>query len=465
MSYWPRRLLKQSIIYGLGDVAGKLLGFLLIPVYTNYLLPSEYGILNLCYVFSGFASVFCFWGINSAFFRYFVNEKDRKRQLECFITVFSMVTFFAFLVFLFSFSFSNFLSGFVFGSESESYLIKITAISILFNSLLATLLLAYRAKGRPSSYVKATLSKLLVGILCNLYFVIGLRKGVRGVLYSDIISSSLLFLFLLIKFSPYLKAHISLDLSKKLLSYGIPLVPAVLSGTIIMLSDRYFINLFLGAKEVGIYSLGYKLGMAVSLAVTAFRFAWSPAIFQIVEDKGAKKIFSTVLTHYVSLIGLIFLGLVIFRRELFLLFVNSNYYQGSGVVVFIAISYFIYGLYLNFEVGMYLKDKTGYVAIISLLGAGLNICLNLLLIPQMGINGAALATLGSYLLIASLGFFLSQRLYKVRYEARRLVTIFLIIGTIFLLSQFSFHLIFRFFLFLLYLGFVMHITILKGDRT
>ena len=455
MSYWPKRLLKQSIIYGGGDVAGKLLKFLLIPVYTTYLLPSEYGILSLCLLYAGFAAVFCFWGVNSAFFRYFVPQEKEGDSSDSFGNVFLLVTIFSLLVFSLSYLFSRSLSTFLLGGASQAYLIRITAASILVNSPLATLLLLYRAEGKPISYVKVTVAKLFLALLCNLYLVVDLRMGVRGVLYSDIISSTLTLLFLLIKLSPYLGLHLSLSLSKKLLKYGVPLVPAVLSGVVIMLSDRYFIELYQGAKAVGIYSLGYRVGIAVNLAVTAFNFAWSPAIFRIVREKGAKRIFSDVLSHYVALVGLILLGLCLFQREIFSLFVNASYHQGLEVVLLIAISYFIYGLYLNFEVGLYLRDKTPYVTLISLLAAGLNIGLNLLLIPQMGIKGAAWATLLSYLLMAGLGLLLSQGQYRVRYDLRRLATNFILLSGIYLLSSLFNLLIYRVLLFLLYLLWVL----------
>ncbi len=439
----------------MGDVAGKLLKFLLIPVYTAYLLPSEYGILNLCLLYSGFAAVFCFWGVNSAFFRYFVPQEREKGNSDSFSNVFLLVTIFSLLVFFLSYLFSRSLSWFLLGSASEAYLIRITAISVLVNSPLATLLLLYRAEGKPISYVKVTVAKLFVALLCNLYLVVGLKMGVRGVLYSDIISSALLLLFLLIKLFPYLSLHISLNLSRKLLSYGIPLVPAVLSGVVIMLSDRYFIELYQGAKAVGIYSLGYRVGIVVNLAVMAFNFSWSPAIFRIVKEEGAKRIFSDVLNHYVALVGLILLGLYLFQKEIFSLFVNASYHQGLEVVVLIAISYFIYGLYLNFEVGLYLKDKTPYVTLISLLAASLNIGLNLLLIPRMGIKGAAWATLLSYLFMAGLGLYLSQSQYRVRYDLRRLATNILLLGGICYLSSFFTLLIYRALLFLPYLFWVL----------
>ncbi len=453
MSYWPRRLLKQSIIYGLGDVAGKLLKFLLIPIYTTYLLPAEYGLLNLCLLFSGLATVFCFWGVNSAFFRYYTSQEEGG--LKSFSNVLLLVALFSLIVSSLSYLFSHPLSRLLLDAASEAYLIRITAILILVNSLLTTLLLLYRAEGKPIFYVKATVSKLFVDLLFNLYLVVKLRMGVKGVIYSDIISSFLLLIYLFIKLSPYLSLHLSFGLCKKLLWYGIPLVPAVLSGVVIMLSDRYFIELYQGTKAVGIYSLGYRVGMVVSLAVTAFNFAWSPAIFRIVEEKGAKKIFSDVLNHYVALVGLIFLGLLLFRGEVFSLFVNATYHQGLNVVLIIALSYFIYGLYLNFEVGLYLKDKTSYVALISSLAAGINIGLNILLIPRMGMKGAAWATLFSYLSMTVWGFLLSQGLYRLRYNLERLLVNLLLLTGVSLLSSLLPQLIYRIFLFSLYLIWVL----------
>ena len=430
-----RGLLKNTFIYGVGDVLGKFIGFILIPIYTKYLTPSEYGTFNLCLLFSGFISIFCLLGINSAFFRFFIGSEDKEKQRHLFSTTFWSISLLSLLVVIVCLIFSKSLSLLVLKSSYDSNLIKIASFNVLIEAILTIFLLIFRAEGRSFVYVSTMLTKLGSGLIFNCFFVIYLRSGPVGIFWSNILSSIVALIIVLPKTKFYLRCYFSTRLLKNLLKYGLPLIPTSIAMIIISLSDRYFIQIFCGIKEVGIYSLGYKFGMAIGLLVTAFNFAWSPTIFWIAREENARKIFSDILTYYTSGVTFFFLGLALFLNELFRLFVNLSFQEASGIVLFIGLSYIFYGFYLNFQVGLYLKDKTGWVALLCITAAILNITLNFLLIPKYGIEGAAVATLFSYIVLALMGFWFSQGCYKISYQFGKVLKIALIAGGIFYFSS------------------------------
>lgn len=431
-----RGLFKNTFIYGVGDVLGKFIGFILIPIYTKYLTPSEYGTFSLCLLFSGFVSIFCLLGINSAFFRFFIGSEDKKKQRHLFSTTLWSISIFSLLVLVVCLVFSKSLSLLVLKSSYNSPLIKIASFNVLFEALLTIFLLIFRAEGRSLTYISTMLTKLVCGLIFNCFFVIYLRSGPAGIFWSNILSCIIALIIVLPKTKFYLSCYFSTKLLKGLLKYGLPLIPTSIAMIIISLSDRYFIQIFCGTKEVGIYSLGYKFGMAIGLLVTAFNFAWSPAIFRIAKEENAKKMFSDVLTYYTSGVTFFFLGLALFLNELFGLFVSLSFREASGIVLFIGLSYIFYGFYLNFQVGLYLKDKTRRIALLCLTAATLNIAFNFLLIPKYGIKGAAVATLFSYIVLAFMGFWLSQRCYKISYQFEKVLRIGLIAGIFYFFSRF-----------------------------
>ena len=186
-------------------------------------------------------------------------------------------------------------------------------------------------------------------------------------------------------------------------------------------------------KTVGIYKANYKLGIFMMLFVNMFQYAWQPFFLQNAREENAKEMFSKILTYF-TIVGsfiLVFLSLFITDLAKINVFgfslIGMKYWSGLGIVPVVLLAYLFNGLYVIFSAGIYIEEKSLYVPLISGLGAFVNIVANFLLIPLLGIMGAALATLAAYLVMALGYYFVTQKFYKINYEVGKILKIFLFI--------------------------------------
>jgi len=206
--------------------------------------------------------------------------------------------------------------------------------------------------------------------------------------------------------------------------------------------DRIFVNQFLGLQAAGLYGAGYKLGLIIKLFISGFQYAWIPFFISTAKQNNAKEIFSKVLTYFAIICSFIFLFLTLYidqlvRLNIFGFCIFGKEYWGSTVIVPpILAAYIAYGFYLNFMVGVYLKEKSKMLIIVTSCGAIINLMGNYFLIPIFNISGAAYASVFSHISMALLIYFLSQKYYPIKYEMIKLIKIIVFSLIIFLTFSF-----------------------------
>jgi O-antigen/teichoic acid export membrane protein len=256
----------------------------------------------------------------------------------------------------------------------------------------------------------------------NYILIVRLRYGVEAILISNVCSSAFSLLLLSPVIIKSIRAHIDFDLLKKLLKFGLPFLPAGLSSMMIQGIDRPILTKLTNLHVSGIYSANYKLGIFMMLFVSMFQFAWQPFFFQHAEEKDIKQVFAKILTYFTIAASLILVFLSLFIDDLVkinilhLSLIGSRYWSGLIIVPIILFGYLFNGVYYILSAGMFIKEKSFYVPIITGAGAIINVAVNFLLIPVWGIVGAALATLASYLFMAVGVYVVTQRFYKINYE-------------------------------------------------
>jgi O-antigen/teichoic acid export membrane protein len=263
-------------------------------------------------------------------------------------------------------------------------------------------------------------SRFFVQLCLTLYFVVIARKGIGGVIWAEAITGLLftpLFVGLLHR---EIRMVVSWPVLKGMLQYGMPLVPAAMAMSLLNLSDRYFLKHFSTLEEVGLYSMGYKFGIAMAIAVGAFQQAWAVAMFRIAKEEDAKVIFSRLFTVFLSILGILGLGLSLFSKEVLMIFSTPPYYASHRVIPLVLSSYFFLGVYYYTAIGINLRKKTYYQTLVVMGAAILNLGLNYWLIPPYGMMGAAVATLVSFAAMGICAMILSLQLYYVGYEYRRI---------------------------------------------
>jgi O-antigen/teichoic acid export membrane protein len=202
-----------------------------------------------------------------------------------------------------------------------------------------------------------------------------------------------------------------------MLKYGLPLVPAGLASMLLSVSDRYILQGLVSPSDLGIYSLGYRLGMIVQvLIIGPFTIAWGPFLWAVSSQNEAKAIYASVLKYFLAISLFVSLTVSLFAKEIVNLIAVPEYLNAFKIVPYVTISYVFYGLYYVFSPGINLQSKTKYLPFIVGASALINIVLNYQLIPVYGIMGAAASTSIAYLLLPIGTYFASRRYYPISYN-------------------------------------------------
>ena len=421
-----KHLTKHSVVYGLGGTLNKLIGFFLLPIYTRLLTPADYGILSLLTVTSSLATIIAHLGLGSAMFREEIYVGSDERLVEsttlCFLLGESVIFFGAMIVI------SSKLSTLIFGADDYATLLRLMFLADFLGVVDVVFMARLRARAQSSFYSLLSVARFVTGICLNLYFIVILRRGVEGLIVAGLISAALFATLYFILLARDLRPTLSLPILRRMLKFGIPLVPVGLSSLLLTMADRYFLKHFSTIDQVGLYSLGYHIGMVMLLVENAFQLAWPPQRFAIAKQPNAKHQFSRILTYYLLAFGFLAMALSLLAKELLMIMATPKFYPAAAVVPLIALSYIFSGVRHMTNTGLAIMNKNYYVPPIILGSALLNLGLNYILIPPYGMMGAAWATILSYLIFVIVQTLVNLHYYYIRYEYGRMAKLALIWG-------------------------------------
>lgn len=432
-----RQLLSQSVIYGLGSVAGSMVSFLLIPLYTHHLSPAEYGQLEAILATYQIGLILFAWGMASSLYgTYFGRCRDEAERRTLVTTAILMVLAVAGLMALLGYWTAPQLSALLpdLGTAHLRAIIGLAALGAI--GLLPLSIL--RARQKPHLFVALTLSQLLLTVGLNLYHV-GMRgMGVDGVLRSmAIVQGGLAAVTLGGIFWKY-PLRFSPRLAWTLLSWGGLHLPNSIAAWITQLTDRYFLLWFTTATQVGVYSLGSKLGMIVMVGLaTPFSLAWPAYMYSLAEKdpEGAPAIFAAALTYLMLAASVAFLGLSLFAPEILGLIATDSYQDAAEVIPMLVLASVLATAHPVFLTGVNLARRFGFYLLFTGVGAGINVGLNWLLIPRLGAMGAAVAKVAGYAAVASVTYVVAQRIHPIPYDWGRLGKLALACLGIFIAGQ------------------------------
>jgi O-antigen/teichoic acid export membrane protein len=247
---------------------------------------------------------------------------------------------------------------------------------------------------------------------------------VRGVLIGNLTANAGALVVGIALLGPGRRLAFDRRLVTPLLAFGFAVLPSMLSGWVMDVSDRYLLRLFRDLDEVAQYAVGYKFGLAVQLLVTwPFQLAWPAVAFGISRDEGHEGTYARVLTYLVLVLTFILLGVTAVSRSVLPVIVGRDYVAGCAVVPIIAAAYALNALQYCVSPGIHIGGRTRTLSVIAVVAAVANLGFGLLLIPALGMVGAAWATVGAYALALVGAVWLAQRSHPVRYEYGRLARI------------------------------------------
>lgn len=419
------RFFKDSVIYTLASWASKVLGFVLIPLYTRIFTPADYGVLDLLLTSILFLSAFLELGLNEAVTRFFSVAKQESEQQVYFATVFwvKVLTYLPVLALLISFS--DAISRAFFGTVAYQPLIVWALGSVFTSGLWLYFLALYRLRSQSLAYSLLSVAYLLSTLLLTIYFVVVMKSGVIGV-YRAKVLTDIMMLSGLIWRNRQLLRNADFSCLHGLLRFGLPLMPSAIFYTVLEYLDRYFIQAYWGATALGIYAIAYKLATLLTLVTSGFDTAWTPFMYAIHAEEHGSETIGKVFKGFAFLTALLAFGISLFSKELLMFLTTPQYQEASPIIPIVIFALVVYATTIRFCVGIGIRKKTHYHVWGGLVAALLNAGLNWLLIPKFGITGAAWATFGSHALYGSYVMFISQRLYPVNFGLKRFGILLLI---------------------------------------
>ena len=390
-------LFKSFSLYTLASVIERGIAFFLLPVFTFYLTTKDFGVLALITSIFSFTLPLVNLGIQSSLpVAYFNGSKENYSSYfsSTIFPPFFIAFFLTLMIFIFKVPFENYLG------IPYIWILSLPFFCFLsfFNSLI---LIDYQIKNEATNYVIFSLSNSTLNILISLLLVVTFNFGYQGRLIGQYLSVSffsIIAIYILRKKRKLLVKNISWKNTKNSLLFGLPLVPHIIGGIFINMSDRMFIDHFCGKEQLGIYNIGYVLGSAISILCVAFANAIIPFSYKLFSLNTYEAKTKVVKVYWIFICLLIFIVFCvwIFTPFVFKWFVDAKFYGGQKYVIWVTLGYFFQGLYLLFANIIFYLKKTQVFFYLSFVNILINLSLNYYLIPIFGPMGAAYATCISF---------------------------------------------------------------------
>lgn len=385
-----RKTAKHSSIYALGTMLRRLTGLVMLPIYTRYLTPADYGVVELLSMAIEISGILIGLRISQAMFRYYILADSIREKQQIVSTVLFTVLASSCLgagVLVFA---AEPLSKIIFGNIEYIFEFKLFAFTLVTNAVTAVGLSYLRARQVPVLFVSISIASLLMQVALSIYFVVYLEMHVAGVVYSALISGVLvsfgLALYMLLKVG----IHFSATISSRLIKFVAPLILASIGAFYVSYADKYFLRLFGSLNEVGLYALAARVSSILATVYEAFNMSWGADRFEIVKKVNANEIYEQVFRFVNVVIITIGVGLALFASDFFHFMTGPEFYPAAYIVPVLVLAGIsrIYTLFCNF--GVLYGDATRVMAEASWIKVILASIGYVTLIPVLGVYGASI---------------------------------------------------------------------------
>jgi O-antigen/teichoic acid export membrane protein len=423
VSGYLRRLATTGAAYTAASIVSKLIAVALLPLYTRYLTPTDYGAAEVMFAAVVSASIVVRLGAIEALLRfYYKDDEDPARVVSTsFAALFWVSTAAALIALPFAAPISEALL-----KESAPDLARISIGGLWVLTLFEYLLTLFRLEERARAFFVTTILNVLATIGLTVVLVVGAEEGARGLLLGSYASGAAFVLGLIFVHRRRLSLWIDRPLLRRLMRFGLPTMPAELSLYLLNFVDRIILVRSAGLAEAGLYSLAVKFAQGVNVLVRGFQLAWPPLAYSIRDDGEARRTYAVVVTWFVAGCAFVVAGMWLLSRWIVRALAAPEFFGSYKAIGLIATGVTLYALYMVLVVILGRTGRTEFNFPATAAALVANVALNLALVPPLGIVGAGLALVASYLVVLALMYGFTQRLFPVPYEWGRLARIVLV---------------------------------------
>jgi len=408
------RIVRNTVVYIYGGVLPRVISFFLLPIYTRYLSPYEYGIIGAMEVITFLLTIIFSLEINRSIYRCYFDyytEREKKEFLGT-IAISMLINSVVWILVIFS------AKGVIqkIYKTIDFYPYYFLVIIATFFSIFWFIPKAYfQVTEQAGKFVIFSILIFLLETGFNVYFIIFRGMGAKGMFVGRVISQVLMLPICIYLIAKIANFKFNFDKFKNAINFSLPMVPILLSSWVLNLVDRVFIERYFDLKEVGIYSLGFRIGSMITLFTDSFNRAYSPVFYKLATSKNdgeTKTTLSKYNYNFVMVIFFLTFLVILFSKEIIMLF-DKRYTEAAKVLPVIAMGFFFLCASSVFNLSIYQVKKTKMMMVIMLLGSGIKIVFNFIFIPSLGMYGASYATLLSFFIIFFIKYFYSKKCYFI----------------------------------------------------
>jgi O-antigen/teichoic acid export membrane protein len=420
VSGYLRRLATTGAAYTAASIFSKLIAVALLPLYTRYLTTEDYGAAEVMFAAIVSVSIVVRLGLIEALLRFYYKDGEDPARVvaSSFAALFWLATAAVLLALPFAKPISELLLN-----EPATDLGRIAIGGLWVSTMYEYLLTLFRLEERARAFFVTTMLSVVSAIGLTVILVVGAGEGARGLLLGSYISGAVFVLGLIWVHRKRLSLRFERPLLRRLMRFGLPTMPAELSLYGLNFVDRIIIVHAASLREAGLYSLGVKFAQGVNVLVRGFQLAWPPLAYSIRDDDEARRTYATVVTLFVAGCAFVVTGMWLLSRWIVHALAAPKFFDSYEVIGLIATATTLYALYMVLVVILGRTGRTEFN--FPATGAALtaNIALNLILVPPLGIVGAGIALVASYIVVLALMYGFTQRLFPVPYEWARLLKV------------------------------------------
>lgn len=443
-----KRLASQTAIYGIPSVLGRILSYLLVPLYTYVFEPGDYGTVNVFYAYSSLLMIVLTYGMETTFFRFNEHETDKGKVFS--IGMVSLIFTSVFFLILVS-AFSGNIARWIDYPDNSEY-VRWFAWILALDAMAAIPFASLRAQNRPARFAWVKMTNIAINISLNLFFLVfcpyviihyphgalghvvslifRAQWGIEYIFISNLAASAVTLVMLLPQIYG-LKWKIDPAILKKMLFYAFPLLFAGMAGIVNETFDRLLLRYLLpkdiASYQVGIYTACYKISILMTIFIQAYKYAAEPFFFAQSREKDAKEVYARIMDYFIIIVSFIFLVTMLYLNDFImpLLVRNKAYWAGKGVIPVLMMANLFLGVYYNLSIWYKLTGKTSWGAWLSLIGAIITLVLNFWWIPLSsnhliyGYYGSAWATFICYGSMMVLSYLIGQKYFPVKYNLKK----------------------------------------------
>jgi O-antigen/teichoic acid export membrane protein len=413
-----KRLSKHSVIYGFAPLIQRIVAVLLLPLYTRYLDPSDYGAIEALVALTAVIFALLRAGIQSSFFRFYFQAEDDRAREKVVRTSFWFTMGTATAALIVGEILAGSISHWLFGTDVYTNLVRAAFVGLWASMNYEQLTALFRVEERSVSYSIASLANVVLTVGATVLLVVVLDKGPVGVIVGNFTGTLLVYLVLLGYRRTQLGLEFDRDVFRRMTAWGMPFVPSVIALNAIDFSDRFFLVRIKDQHELGLYAIGVRISAALLFVLAAFRTAW-PAFAYSIPEEEAKRTYGYVLTYVTFVSSWAALALGLGAPWIVRLLTQPDFYRGADVVPILVYAFVIFGGYVVVVTSIGRAGKRGSNWIVTGAAALFNVVLNLILIPPYGMTGAAISMVVSYFAMFLGITWKAQRVFPVVYQWRR----------------------------------------------